>query len=210
MDTTLAEHERIKDDSKLGWTCESNIYYNKNIFSLKEYGVLPLDIASNPHRGLFWLCLTVKLFPDITIFVSTAHLPWSGSKVEIETGINQRIPTCLKICEHFRQLVPPNKVLIFGGDFNDDFHPLRILNQELGMIDVFEALDLPPPITHPVRPSSPREEMRPSRTLDWITCTLPSNSRVLGAFVKSIRGGRYPPASDHLPVVAFFELGPPT
>ena len=40
---------------------------------------------------------------------------------------------------------------IFGGDFNEDFHPLRILAEEMGMCDVFESLDLPPPITHPMR-----------------------------------------------------------
>jgi hypothetical protein len=30
--------------------------------------------------------------------------------------------------------------------------------------------------------------------------------RVVAAYTKSIRGGRYPPVSDHLPVVAIFEI----
>lgn len=66
-------------------------------------------------------------------------------------------------------------------------------------------MDLPPPITHPVRPSSYEEEMRPNRTLDWITCCLPSSTRVIAAFAKTTRGGRVP-ISDHYPVVAFFEI----
>jgi hypothetical protein len=92
------------------------------------------------------------------------------------------------------------------GDFNEDFHPTRIFNEELGFIDVFEALDISPPITHPVRPSDAREEQRPNRTLDWITTSLPYGNRVIGAYAKSVRGGSHPPPSDHLPVIAFFEF----
>ena len=94
-------------------------------------------------------------------------MPWAGCDREIETGINQRIPCTIKACENLRSLMRIDEPVIFGGDFNDDFHPIRILNDELGLQDVFEALDQPPPVTHPVRPSSAREEMRPNRTLDW-------------------------------------------
>ena len=69
-----------------------------------------------------------------------------------------------------------------------------------------KALDLPPPITHPVRPSSAKEEMRPNRTLDWITCALPVGCKVIGAYAKGLRGGNVPAASDHHPVIAFIEL----
>lgn len=61
------------------------------------------------------------------------------------------------------------------------------------------------------RPSHPMEEMRPNRTLDWILSNLPSNVRVVAAFAKTIRGGSYGssiPASDHLPVMAVFEIKP--
>ena len=150
--------------------------------------------------------LVVKANPALKVFFSTAHFPWAGDSYEIETGINQRIPAALKVCEHFRRLVPPQECAIFGGDVNDDFHPIRILSEEVGLMDVFESLDLPPPITHPVRPSDPQEEMRPNRTLDWILCSLPSQCRVIGAFAKSVRGGSHIPISDHLPVTAFFEV----
>ena len=55
------------------------------------------------------------------------------------------------------------------------------------------------------------EEMRPNRTLDWILSNLPSNVRVVAAFAKTIRGGSYGssiPASDHLPIMAVFEIKP--
>jgi hypothetical protein len=34
------------------------------------------------------------------------------------------------------------EISLFGGDFNEDFHPLRILNEEMGMMDVFESLGI--------------------------------------------------------------------
>lgn len=42
--------------------------------------------------------------------------------------------------------------IIFTGDFNEDFHPLRLLQQQVhcgGLIDVFASLELTPPHTHP-------------------------------------------------------------
>ena len=90
-----------------------------------------------------------------------------------------------------------------------------------------------------MRPSDPEEEKRPDRTIDWITFKFfQSNSRALSAHVKTIRGGSsnrtscyakhkptdssiidrdkdhipadnfYPP-SDHMPVIAVFEIFPP-
>lgn len=210
LDKAFSHYDRVKDTTKVGWTNESNIYFNKELFELRDHGCSDLGIEDHPNRGLFWVRLVVKRIPSITVFVSTAHFPWAGCATEIETGMNQRIPVTHTVCENLRRLVPLNEPTIFGGDFNEDFHPLRILNEEYGMCDVFESLDLPPPITHPVRPSDPQEEMRPNRTLDWITSSLPVNCRVIGAFAKSCRGSRHSiPASDHMPVVAFFELGEP-
>lgn len=206
LDTNLANYQRVKSESKEGWIRESNIYWNSSLFDLLDFGHCELDLIDYPHRGLFWVRLALKGDPSKTIFLSTAHFPWVGSPTEIETGVNQRFTATLKVCEHLRRLVSPSEAAIFAGDLNDDFHPVRILNEESAFIDVFEILDLPPPITHPVRPSDPTEEMRPNRTLDWILCSLPSHCRVVGAFAKTIRGGCYPPISDHLPVIAIFEI----
>ena len=73
------------------------------------------------------------------------------------------------------------------------------------MVDVFEALDLPNPATHPARPTDPREDSFPSRTLDWIFTLLPFSDRVISAFVKQPRTG-FPAPSDHMPVMACLEL----
>ena len=72
----------------------------------------------------------------------------------------------------------PLEPVVFAGDFNEDFHPLRVLRlgnrsplmtgtathslPTLALHDVFESLHLMPPVTHPIRPSSIEEENRVS------------------------------------------------
>ena len=106
----------------------------------------------------------------------------------------------------FRRLLACDEPIIFAGDFNEDFHPLRIMEEEMGMQEVFEMCDMRPPATHPVRPSSSIEERFSDRTIDWILCSLPPDCRVVAAYVKDMRGGIMPPASDHKPVTAIFEI----
>lgn len=207
LDPILSNHDRIRQQKQIGWSTECNIYWDKTLFHKTDHGTETWNLKEYPNRGLFWARLEVIANPSVKIFIGNAHFPWTGCETEINTGINQRIASTYKVCESLRNLVR-DECIILGGDFNDDFHPIRILNEEMGLVDVFESLDLPPPITHPVRPSDPTEECRPNRTLDWITCGFPSYGRVIGAFVKQIRGGRYPPPSDHYPVLAFFDLSP--
>lgn len=210
IESALPAHSRIRIDhvttSFRGWeNGGSNIFWNDTILEKIDHGHADLDFVDYPDRGLFWARFRVRANPSIMFFVSTVHMPWSGCNEELSTGVNQRIIATSRVCETLRRLTTAGEPCILGGDFNDDFHPVRILNEELGYIDVFESLDLSPSWTHPVRPSDPEEETRPNRTLDWITTCLPFNSRVIAAFTKSVRG-RWPPASDHLPVVAVLEL----
>lgn len=206
LDENLSNYERIHSEHHDGWSKESNIYWNKGVFNLVDSGFSDLEMSGYPLRGLFWVRLALRSNPSKVMFFSTAHFPWVGCDKEVETGVNQRIIAAVNTCEHLRRLVAANEPAIFGADLNEDFHPVRILNEECAFIDVFECLDLPPPITHPVRPSDPLEEMRPNRTLDWILCSLPSNCRAVGAFAKTVRGGSFPPISDHIPVVAIIEI----
>jgi endonuclease/exonuclease/phosphatase family metal-dependent hydrolase len=206
LDENLVDYSRVQQGNKEGWMKESNIYWNNTILDLVDFGFGDLAMPDYPLRGLFWVRLCLKGDNKKTIFCSTAHFPWVGCQTEIETGINQRIPASIKVCEHLRRLVPPQEPAVFCGDLNEDYHPVRILNEELAFTDVFESLDLVPPSTHPVRPSSPEEEMKPNQTLDWILCSLPTQCRVVAAFAKTVRRGKFPPASDHMPVVAVLEI----
>ncbi len=201
-------YSHVPPGDDISWSNESNILWRTDLFTPIEYGKFPLDIPDLPDRALFWVKLAstcaTESFPPIML--STAHMPWAGCHTEVTSGINIRIDITRKICNFFSQIKGIKHIpLIFTGDFNEDFHPLRVLREEMGMIDVFESLDLPAPVTHPVRPCDICEEIRPDRTLDWITHLLPVGCRVIAAYVKSVRGG-YPPPSDHMPVVAVFEL----
>jgi len=202
-----------------GWTCESGIYYSSSMFSLVVCGLetdLKMQGAYFQHRGLFWARLkftSSEIVDGPCVVVSTAHLPWVGSEEEVSSGVNQRIACSHAINNHLERIHMDNDVLtIFGGDLNEDFHPVRILTScssesGLGLREVFSELDQPPPITHPVRPSDPFEEARPDRCLDWLLYKAqnPAICRPLCAMAKRIKGG-YPPASDHLPVCAVLEL----
>ena len=105
----LLRFNYLKLGLRSGWTTESNIYYNKNLFRLLDFGCGDLEIDDYPNRGLFWLRLQVLANPLITAFFSTAHLPWAGSITEIETGINQRIVVTHKVCAQLRRLMPPDE-----------------------------------------------------------------------------------------------------
>lgn len=172
------------------------------------YGYSSYNNQELPLRGLFWARLRCCSDRRLSIFVSTVHLPWTGNATEVLTGVNQRIVCMHPVITALNTLILPSDTAAFiGGDFNEDFHPNRML-RSIGFKDVFELFDVPPPITHPVRPSSPFEELRPNRTLDWIFCRMPDPCRVVSALAKGVRGGGFPPPSDHLPVLCIVDLTP--
>jgi endonuclease/exonuclease/phosphatase family metal-dependent hydrolase len=207
LDDTLKGHDRVHDIGEVvGWETESQIYWRRDMFTLVGYGFKSYENEEVPNRGLFWARLRSTYDPDIVIFVSTTHLPWTGCSAELSTGFNQRILALHHVIKHLEELVVSTDLASFiGGDFNEDFHPIRMLNN-INYFDVFQLFDVYAPITHPVRPSCPQEERRPQRTLDWIACKMPVSCRVMSATAKTIRGGSFPPPSDHLPVIAILEL----
>lgn len=90
---------------------------------------------------------------------------------------------------------------------NEDFHPPRVLcDASLAgpYAELFAALEMPPPWTHPVRPSDEVEEQRPARTLDWLFHRFMGDAgRVVSAMVRQNKGRG---GSDHLPVLGVYEL----
>jgi endonuclease/exonuclease/phosphatase (EEP) superfamily protein YafD len=191
-----------------GWTCEGNIMFDSRMFEIQNSGFADLSMVDCPHRGLFHARFTVRgVSPPRTFFLCTAHLPWSGCPSEVATGVCASLLAARQICQVLPRLIHGDEPLILGGDFNNDFHPVKCF-KEFGLTDIFSSLDLSPPITHPVRPSAALEEALPNRTLDWI-CT--RGCRVVSAYVKSVRGGSggvapLAPPSDHMPVSAVLEL----
>jgi exonuclease III len=149
---------------------ENTIFWNHSIFDFVQSGFMSFHHPDYSQRGLHWVRLAFHENIDDQFIIATTHLPWVGSHEEISSGVNQRIQCSKLVLSFLNSIRKPGEPVIFGGDLNDDFHPLRILrgdNQQdsssnLSLRDVFEILDLPPQITHPVRPSDAREEMRVS------------------------------------------------
>lgn len=212
LDTNLTNYKRVEpipstlNDINAGWINQCNIYWNDDLLTMVDFGKSEIGVEDQPTKAMFWGRLSLKAQPEITFFVSTVSFPSPDCPAELRTGINQRIPATINLCECLRKLLEPNEAVILAGDFNDDFHPIRILQEEMGMLEVFESLDLPAPSTYPVRPSYPMEEMHSNRTRDWIMTSLPPQCRVISAFAKERRGGEGPPPSSHKPITAIFEI----
>jgi hypothetical protein len=177
---------------------EGCILWDKEVFHLLDSGAEDLSERVNPRRKLLWARLQLAGSATV-LFVCTAHLPWTGNEDEVVSGLNPRIGISQHIAEFLtlQQAVHREDIIVLGGDMNDDFHPPRVFRSGAGLVDVFEQLDLPPPVTHPVRPSSDREEMRVR--CDVNTCPTRSNANifVLYCTAKSHFGlDFYPPSGQ--------------
>ena len=196
----LTSHECV-EDTREGWQYESNIFWRSDLFMKRSHSFFDVGIVDHPQRGLFSVDLEICGRSDLPLVtVNTVHMPWPGCPTEIHTGINQRIVCAQKIVNIMNNMNSPT---ILVGDFNESFHPQRIL-REAGFVDVFTSLNMPPPITHPVRSSDPRECSMPDASLDWILTRLGANCTAVAASCINVRGPNC--ASDHLPVSTVIEL----
>jgi hypothetical protein len=91
---------------------------------------------------------------DLTVHLLTHY------RIEVTNRVIGHISTLVR--ETYPWLQLNNHPIFLMGDLNEDFHPVRILNQA-GFTDCFTALGLPTPATHPARPSSPEEEAKSDR-----------------------------------------------
>jgi len=159
-------------DNGIDWDYPINILWNSSKFDLLEKRIIHLSPSTEDSDNLPYksLALMIKLIHKSSLqefVVCTTHLPWCGCEEEVESGLNVRIPLLKELLRECEQIEDP---LILTGDFNEDFHPLRILEQSKDeeedgdggscLVNCFAQLRVPPPITHPCRPSSQREEER--------------------------------------------------
>ena len=200
LDRTLSGHSRIMDHPEKGWITESNIYFRSAYFEKETSGFVDLEMTDHPDRGLFWVRLRERQLNKCFV-VATVHMPWPGCAEELKTGINQRVVCSRLLALKLKEITKSGEPCILGGDFNESFHPQRILRELASFEDVFECLDLPPPITHPVRTTAEFETSMPDMTCDWIMIS--NCHKCIASFAKTIRGPIIP--SDHLSVIAIIE-----
>jgi endonuclease/exonuclease/phosphatase family metal-dependent hydrolase len=178
-----------------GWSEESNIYWNSDLFDLVEYGAVEIDMLE-PLRRLFWVRLATK--PGQTIVVATAHFSWSGNAREVTEHINIRVEQARSAASALDDLVDEDEASLFMGDFNDYIHPIRVL-RTAGFDDSFMALGRETVVTYPALPLA----QAPPELLDWMMHRgpiRPTLTSVVDFFV-----GEMPP-SDHKPVLTTYTL----
>ena len=195
VDAVLKGHQRVQDPFE-GWLWEGNIYWNKGMFNLVEYGAEDVGMLEELRR-LFWVRLRFRGIDERrTLFVSTAHYTWPGHEVELREETNLRIPQARKTVEVLNALVPADEPLLFMGDLNDPLHPIRILRAG-GLTDSFTALGRYP---SPTWPAVPIDQGTPELD-DWIFHRGPI--RPMTCDIADFYVGDLPP-SDHKPLIATY------
>jgi len=187
------------NDSFEGWENQSNIYWNKELFTEIDHGTYDIG-HSDDNRRLFW----VKLLTNNKnkFFVSTAHLTWQGSELYRNSNIDPRILESTNISIKLKEM--SNLPLLFTGDMNCGFFPQKII-KTINMQDCFTGLELPLKKTHPARPSAVKEELMADQVLDWIFY----NNKIkpiMATIPEKMYKNLSEPVSDHLPVYFIFEF----
>lgn len=204
LDAAMPEHQRVEDDFP-GWHLQSNLWWRRDLFTSVEHGAEDVGIIDASAR-LFWVRL--RCADGGTLLVSTAHLSYAGTAVELETGVNQRVPQARRIIGDLARIAGENESVLFTVDINDIGEPLWTFGNA-GYLDAFSALGRHCPPTHPVIPSGFAETVgtskspvaSPPKAIDWIYFRGPLRPRA-AEVVEFFHRGVSP--SDHAPVVAAF------
>ena len=202
LDRALPHHSRVQD-SFVGWTSESNIYWRDAMFAEIEHGAEDVKIREKGHRALFWARLAVKE-RDRSVLVATAHLTHQRHPDEVATGLNTRVRETRRIIAALKRLNRRGEPLFFMGDFNDPVHPTNLLHQA-GYVSSFAALGLQPPPTFKCYPTAAVEPsmLSISQCIDWIVAN--DEARAIATSVPNFFFDDCAP-SDHWPVQAVYEL----
>lgn len=195
LDRVLDSHQRI-DDPFPGWLSEGNIYWNRTLFELIEYGAEEIGILEQLRR-LFWARLRPR-GTGSTLLVSTAHYTWPGNSREKADQINVRNAQALQTVEALNRLAGKSEPVLFMGDLNDHYHPLRRL-REGSLVDCFAALGR---IPVPTRPTLPTDTHTPE-VVDWMLhrgSLQPMSCDVVDFFVGDLA------PSDHKPLLVTYRM----
>jgi endonuclease/exonuclease/phosphatase family metal-dependent hydrolase len=197
LDRVLTTHQRV-DDPFEGWTTEGNIYWNQVLFKLVQYGAEELGMLER-RRRLFWVQLQPRFADTPTLWITTAHYTWPGNSQERQDQINIRTTQAHNTVKALDQLTARSAPLLFMGDLNDYYSPLKVLREEAGLMDCFTALGRIPQIT---RPTFPTDAHTPA-VIDWMLHRgplQPMSCEVVDFFVGDVA------PSDHKPLLTTYRL----
>jgi hypothetical protein len=209
LDAAMPDHDRV-DDEFAGWHRQSNLWWRRDLFSRVGHGAEDVGIVE-PTARLFWVRLSCADGSG-TLLLSTAHLSYAGTPIEMDTGVNQRVPQARRVIEELARIAGEAEPVLFTVDINDIGVPLWTFGNG-GYLDAFSALQRHCPPTHPVIPSGFAETVgtskspvaSPPKAIDWIYFRGPVRPRV-AEVVEFFHRGVAP--SDHAPVAAAFSRDP--
>jgi endonuclease/exonuclease/phosphatase family metal-dependent hydrolase len=196
LDQVLENHQRV-DDPFEGWIREGNIYWNRSLFELVEYGAEEVGILEQ-WRRLFWARLRPRTTDAPTFLVATAHYTWPGNNKELADRVNVRTAQALNTVDALDRLAAPPSPLLFMGDLNDHYSPLKVL-QEAGLTNCFTALGRIPQVTRPTIPTA----VHTPEAVDWMLHRgplQPMTCDVVDFFVGDVA------PSDHKPMLTTYRL----
>lgn len=200
LDQVLTTHQRVEDTFK-GWETEGNIYWNQDLFNLIGYGAEEVGILEQ-WRRLFWVQLQPHDLEAPSLLVATAHYTWPGNHQEREDRINIRTLQARNTVEALNRLEATSAPLLFMGDLNDHYSPLKVL-QQAGLTDCFTALGRIPQVTRPAFPT----HVHTPEVVDWMLHWGPLQP--MACDVADFFAGDIAP-SDHKPLLATYRLLPTT
>lgn len=202
IDSALPSHARVQDEGR-GWSHQSNLWWNTEIFTLVEHGSEDVGILDD-DAYLFWARL--RTAGEREVIFATAHLTWPGHQDELATRVNQRTGQAEKITAKLDELAGSGADVIFTTDINDIGPPVWQFGNS-GYLDTFTALERHCPPTHPVIPSGFSASVAtgkspiasPPKAIDWIFLRGGLQARV-SEVAEFFHEGVAP--SDHYPVVS--------
>lgn len=194
---SLDSHERVYDKLP-GWTCESNIFWNRHYFVEVAHGLEELEMPEQ-DRGLFWVRLALRGC-DKTIFIATTHFTWQGNPEENETGLTPRNRQARQTIDHLQKLANSDEPAFLMGDLNDPVIP-HVFFPKAGYQSCFKDLNLLCPPTFPALPTA--NDIKENQTIDWIFSN--GKAKTISAFVPQFYFNGFAP-SDHWPVHAIYQL----
>lgn len=202
IDTHLEHHARVTDSTVTGWTRESNIWWQTDLFYEIDHGAEDIG-HKETNRWLFWVRLG-RRDREGTLLVTTCHLTHQRNRRETETGQSPRVEQANRLVAVLDRIAEAGEPVWVTGDFNDPVHVPAILHQA-GYTDCYGALAVQPPPTFPARPTSGIQpgEYFTNATFDWIMAG--GAVRALCAATPQTYQGDLAP-SDHWPVVAIYEV----
>lgn len=195
LEECLPGHDRVGDTFP-GWTWEGNIFWRRGAFERMDHGIRDVGILE-PERRLFWVRL--RAAGGREMLVATAHFTWPGNEREKADGVNPRLGQARRAAEALDALAPAPAAALFMGDFNEHYHPVKVL-KAAGFQDCFSGLGRHPKATRPAVPTW----QGPEQTVDWILyrgALRPMTCEAVDFFHGDIA------PSDHKPVLATFALG---